>query len=462
MPSFPDEDIQQIHYGETSAAERFNLLQKLRAKAHQSATEHGLKSKATFDKNTVPHKSKIGDRVLISNDFYIGKNPKLAPTYTGPAEIIDINYTNAKVKINNKIKILNVNKLKLFLQNSENEQEPKFLDYDFNDSSSDKPLTRTHARLFNYNNAAQLALLMLKEEGGYSDFETIDSLCSEPCPSCDTENDYFKLNPPKCNFTQKCSIREDFKKLFLKLKECEEQIIFARQHRLHQINQIKSVDTKLKTGIAESLREPLMKIAQQLLISDKATFEKLTPTEQKLWTTFETADIYRFLTGEEDTVPEFQYNRTTVPRLQPLDPTNVQITPANTAPPAAPPAPPLPPASPPSSDTSASPATSSPRSSPTLSTSGTRPKQTPPPKVQQPQPDPSRASTSGTAPQAQATKAHNLRQRSKVDYKDLNTGASQFGRAEFQKRCSRAGASVRKSVAKVRKMSLAELFPPIS
>ncbi len=29
--------------------------------------------------------------MLISNDFYVGKNPKLAPTYTGPAEIIDIN-----------------------------------------------------------------------------------------------------------------------------------------------------------------------------------------------------------------------------------------------------------------------------------------------------------------------------------------------------------------------------------
>jgi hypothetical protein len=34
------------------------------------------------------------------------------------------------------------------------------------------------------------------------------------------------------------------------------------------------VDTKLKTGIAKSLREPLMKIAQQLLISDKGTFEQ--------------------------------------------------------------------------------------------------------------------------------------------------------------------------------------------
>jgi hypothetical protein len=55
---------------------------------------------------------------------------------------------------------------------------------------------------------------MLKEEGGYSDLETIDLLCSEPCPSCDTENDYFKLNPPQRNFTQKCNSCEEFKKAF--------------------------------------------------------------------------------------------------------------------------------------------------------------------------------------------------------------------------------------------------------
>jgi hypothetical protein len=138
LPSFPNEGIQQIHYGETSAAERFNLLQKLRTKAHQSATEQGLKSKATFDKNTVTHKFKIGDKVLISSNFYIGKKPKLAPTFTGPGEIIDINDTNAKVKINNKIKILNVNKLKLFLQNDETEESQTFLDNNFNDNSSDK------------------------------------------------------------------------------------------------------------------------------------------------------------------------------------------------------------------------------------------------------------------------------------------------------------------------------------
>jgi hypothetical protein len=252
---------------------------------------------------------------------------------------------------------------------------------------------------------------MLKEEGGSSAFETIDSLCSEPCPSCDTEDEYFKLNPPKQNFTQKCHSCEEFKKLFLKLKESEEQcyqirqqINFARQHRLHQNNQIKSVDTKLKTGIAESLREPLMKIAQHLLISDRNTFEQLTPEDKKLWTTFDTSDIYRFLTGEEDTVPEFQYNWTTVPKLQPLGPASTLIS---TAPPA------VPTATMPTSSTStgtnstSSTTASSSHSSPTPSTSGTRPKQISAPKVTTAKPDPSGASTSGTTP---PTKTHFLRQ----------------------------------------------------
>jgi hypothetical protein len=262
--------------------------------------------------------------------------------------------------------------------------------------------------------------------------------------------------------------------LFFKLKECKEQcyqlrqqIDFACQHRLHQkFNQIKSVDSKLKTGITDSLHEPLMKIVQKLLSSDKATFQQLTATEQNLWTRFETADIYRFLTGEEDTVPEFHYNWTSIPRLQPLGPMlAAPPTPAPAqapTPPVVPPVQPPTPASPPDSDSSGSTSLSSPHSSPTPSTSGMRPRQSQPATTSLNKPDPFGASTLGTTPPTSTSKEHNLRPRTKVDYKDLNTGASQFGRDQFQKRCSRAGASVRKSVTKVRKMSLAELFPPIS
>jgi hypothetical protein len=53
--------------------------------------------------------------------------------------------------------------------------------------------------LNNYKNAAQLALLMLNEEGvECSEFGEIDIDFL-----CDSENDYFKLNTPKLNFTQK-------------------------------------------------------------------------------------------------------------------------------------------------------------------------------------------------------------------------------------------------------------------
>ncbi len=407
----------------------------------------------------------------------------MAPTFKGPGEIIDINDTNAKVKINNKIKVLNVNKLKPFLHEPSDVIVNNPQDLDFQNFANDKPLTCTRAKLINYKNAAQLALLMLNKEGGELNdnlIENIDSLCDKPCVGCDAEEeDYLKLNPPECNFTQKCQDCEKYKKLFFALKEREsqcyqlkQQINFARHHQLHkQFNQIKSVDTQLKTSITESLREPLMKIAQKLLISDKATFKQLTTPEKKLWSTFEAEDIYRFLTGEPDTFPEFQYNWTSIPRLQPLGPT-ISVPPAlaPTAPtaPTNPQQPPQPPVQPPAPPTPpelgscGSSSSSLPHSSPTPSTSGTRPKTNPAPISNSTPPDPSGAFMSGTKSATPDSNSRNLRQRTKVDYKDLHTGATAFGRNKFRKRCSKAGASVQKSVAKVRKMSLAELFPPIS
>jgi len=211
-----------------------------------------------------------------------------------------------------------------------------------------------------------------------------------------------------------------------------------------------------------------MKIAQKLLINDKATFEQLTTPEQNLWTTFETEDIYRFLTGKPDTVAEFPYNWTSIPRLQPLGPTiSVPPAPVTTAPTAPariqlppqpqvqPPAPQPPPEPSPSSSSSSS----SPHSSPMPSTSGTCPRttKTNPPKSTQL--DPSGASTSGTKSPAVDPATRNLRQRTKVNYKDLHTEASAFGRNEFRKRCSKAGASVKKSVANVRKNVFGRTFP---
>jgi hypothetical protein len=104
LPSFPNEHIhQKIHNGKTSVAECFNLLQKIRRLAHQNAVTNGQKMKEHFNKHASPHSFKIGDKVLILNDFDTTKNPKLVPNWKGPDEIINVKDTNSKVKIKNKI-----------------------------------------------------------------------------------------------------------------------------------------------------------------------------------------------------------------------------------------------------------------------------------------------------------------------------------------------------------------------
>ncbi len=60
------------------------------------------------------HPFKIGDKVLIPNELDTTKNSKLVPNWKGPSEIIDINDTNANIKFKNKIKVLNMAKLKHF------------------------------------------------------------------------------------------------------------------------------------------------------------------------------------------------------------------------------------------------------------------------------------------------------------------------------------------------------------
>ncbi len=64
--------------------------------------------------------------MVFANDFDRTKNLKLVPKWKGPAEFIDINYTNAKVKFKSKTKVLNVSKLKhffLFKDISEEKEE---------------------------------------------------------------------------------------------------------------------------------------------------------------------------------------------------------------------------------------------------------------------------------------------------------------------------------------------------
>ncbi len=62
------------------------------------------------------------------------------------------------------------------------------------------------------------------------------------------------------------------------------------------------------SAIKEELRLKLTSIASKLLSSEHYQFSHLSEEEQHLWRQFDKEDIYKFITGEEDTLPEFQYN----------------------------------------------------------------------------------------------------------------------------------------------------------
>jgi hypothetical protein len=72
-----------------------------------------------------------------------------------------------------------------------------------------------------------------------------------------------------------------------------------------ETSKINSTENRYHSTVSEPFCQPLMKVAYKLLSRNEATFEELTPSEQKLWTSFETDQIYRLLMGEPDTVPEF-------------------------------------------------------------------------------------------------------------------------------------------------------------
>jgi hypothetical protein len=148
-----------------------------------------------------------------------------------------------------------------------------------------------------YKDAAQLALLLLKSEK-----DTIDSLCdpSDHCGRCESEETYL---------AESKTLPYQWRQLKLAENRCKQWRLKLMKREAEKIN---STQERCHSNVPERFREPLMKVAYKLLSRDEATFEELTPSEQKLWNSFETDQIYRLLTGEADTVPEFRFNWYTV------------------------------------------------------------------------------------------------------------------------------------------------------
>ena len=329
LPSFPNPDIQKVHYGESFAAERLNILRKARELALMHAKSKGQEYKQHFDKSAVPHKFNIGQKVMLKEMSFLNKNTKLARQFSGPHLIVDIDANNATIKMRktNKLKTVNVERIKPFFEETQTEHaldEP--LDFAPNDAFNQAgPTTRARAKLIELQKQVSLLINEISE--------------------CDLSAD------ADANYNTELSIN----------------------------------------AISEDLRSYLMSIARKLLISDTDNFHELTPEEQQIWNSFPTSEIYEFLTGLPDEVPEFRYDWiTTSP--------SAKLTLFNGA--AAPHQAPLLPALPPPPDVAV---------------------------PNDPQPGPSGTATGASK---QTTIEQYLRPRKQVNYKDLHTGKSVFKAAK--------------------------------
>ena len=66
FPSFPNLDIQNLHYGESFASERLLILKHACQLAKEHAARNSENYKDQFNKTTVPYDYTIGDLVLYS------------------------------------------------------------------------------------------------------------------------------------------------------------------------------------------------------------------------------------------------------------------------------------------------------------------------------------------------------------------------------------------------------------
>jgi hypothetical protein len=411
LPSLPAPEIQRHHYGESFSAERLQLLQHARQLARKNAEEQGLKYKLSFDQNAAPHKFTVDQKVWLSDTTALGKNPKLTPKWIGPYKIVDLNDNNAKLELKpNKFKIVNISRLKAFEQDKNVCPEETRLFQDdpslFQDTNIDqpkRPLTRALKKLIDFKNAATMAISLLQD-----DFD---------CPYTFTKN-YTQYCCDKCytafkamNFASDPNVCKKHKNLIIQNEKRANSLCALIKYCKNDADHTKNDADPIKiSAIKEELRDKLTSIASKLLSSEHTRLQDLSDEEQILWNSFDNGEIYEFITGEPDTLPEFQYNWIEPCQIAVHFPKEINCFPnqccqlppdPNKAPVQPPPAPAVlpaqqipPPVPPPA-----------PLAPP------------PPAQDQQPVPGPSGLQAS--------THQHQLRPKTSIDYKELHTGVKQ-------------------------------------
>ena len=122
-PYFDPQGIRQKFYGESSTDDLYNRLQTAREVARLNNEDATQSAQRQYDAKAEPHNYQIGQLVLLSENYFINKNVKLAPKWTGPHRIISLKGPcNAELKLaNNRKLIVHVNRLKPYHQQQKHE-----------------------------------------------------------------------------------------------------------------------------------------------------------------------------------------------------------------------------------------------------------------------------------------------------------------------------------------------------
>jgi len=131
MPGFPQTDVRRKFYGETNTDDLLRRLQTAREVARFHNQEATDKAQFYHDRAAASHQFKIGQLVLLNETYFLHKNAKLAPKWTGPHRVTNLkNHNNVEILLchNNKKLLVHSDRLKAYHSGSSTNSE--FPDFD--------------------------------------------------------------------------------------------------------------------------------------------------------------------------------------------------------------------------------------------------------------------------------------------------------------------------------------------
>jgi transposase InsO family protein len=123
QPGFEQPDLRRKFYGESSTDELLHKLQLSRDIARLNNEDATLTAQMQYNAKAEPHNFKVGQLVLLRETYFLNKNVKLAPKWTGPHRILALKGPcNAELKLqNNRKLVVHTNRLKEYLSAEKNQ-----------------------------------------------------------------------------------------------------------------------------------------------------------------------------------------------------------------------------------------------------------------------------------------------------------------------------------------------------